>query len=65
VYAYPVEHYEYWRMQCRRCQLRWGFGENLTTRGVLEKDLHIGDQVRVGSALLQVLSRGCPAISCK
>jgi MOSC domain-containing protein YiiM len=30
------------------------FGENLTTRGVLEKDLNIGDQVRIGTALLQV-----------
>jgi len=30
------------------------FGENLTTRGVLEADLCIGDHVRLGSALLQV-----------
>jgi MOSC domain-containing protein YiiM len=30
------------------------FGENLTTRGVLEKDLNIGDQVRIGTALPQV-----------
>jgi MOSC domain-containing protein YiiM len=55
VYAYPVEHYEYWRMQVPEMPATLGaFGENLTTRGVLEKDLHIGDQVRVGSALLQV-----------
>ena len=55
VYAYPVEHYEYWRMQVPEMPATLGaFGENLTTRDVLEKDLHIGDQVRVGSALLQV-----------
>ncbi len=55
VYAYPVEHYEYWKMQVPEMPATLGaFGENLTTRGVLEKDLHIGDQVRVGSALLQV-----------
>lgn len=55
VYAYPLEHYEYWWMQVPETPAALGaFGENLTTRGVLEKDLNIGDQVRVGSALLQV-----------
>ncbi len=55
VYAYPLEHYEYWRMQVPEMPATLGaFGENLTTRGVLEKDLHIGDQVRIGSALLRV-----------
>jgi MOSC domain-containing protein YiiM len=55
VYAYPVEHYGYWRMQLPEMPATWGaFGENLTTGGVLEKDLNIGDQVRIGAALLQV-----------
>ena len=55
LYSYPLEHYEYWRMQVPEMPATLGaFGENLTTRGVLEKDLKIGDQVRVGSALLQV-----------
>ncbi|MGA8877142.1 MAG: MOSC domain-containing protein [Candidatus Korobacteraceae bacterium] len=53
--SYPLEHYEYWRMQVPEMPATLGaFGENLTTRGVLEKHLHIGDQVRVGSALLRV-----------
>lgn len=55
VYAYPAEHYAYWRVKVPETPATWGaFGENLTTRGVLEKDLNIGDQVRIGSALLQV-----------
>jgi len=36
------------------------FGENLTTRGVLEADLNIGDKVRVGTALLQVTQPRMP-----
>jgi MOSC domain-containing protein YiiM len=55
VYGYPVEHYEYWRAQLPQMPATLGaFGENLTTRGVLEKDFNIGDQVRIGTALLQV-----------
>jgi MOSC domain-containing protein YiiM len=55
VYGYPLEHYEYWRAQVPQMPATLGaFGENLTTRGVLETDLNIGDQVRIGTALLQV-----------
>lgn len=40
VYAYPLEHYEYWRMQVPEMPATLGaFGENLTTRGVLEMAL--------------------------
>jgi MOSC domain-containing protein YiiM len=61
VYAYPVEHYEYWRTRVPETQLTMGaFGENLTVRDVLEKDLNIGDQVRVGTALLQVAQPRMP-----
>ncbi len=35
--------------------LPWGmFGENLTTAGVTETDLHIGDRVKIGSAILMI-----------
>jgi MOSC domain-containing protein YiiM len=50
VYAYPAEHYEYWRKELPDADLPWGaFGENLTTEGLLE-DVRIGDRFRVGSA---------------
>jgi MOSC domain-containing protein YiiM len=51
VYAYPCEHYVYWRDELRDMDLPWGaFGENFTTRGLLEEGVHIGDRLRVGSA---------------
>jgi MOSC domain-containing protein YiiM len=54
VYAYPSEHYEYWKDQLQ-ARLRWGmFGENLTTQGLLEESVHTGDRFQVGSAELVV-----------
>jgi len=51
VYAYPSEHYEFWREEVPGADLRWGaFGENLTTQGVLEEEVRIGDRLRIGSA---------------
>ena len=51
VYAYPSEHYEYWRRELPGTDLAWAaFGENLTTEGLLEPDIRIGDRIRVGSA---------------
>lgn len=53
VYAYPVEHYDYWRRELPGVELPWGsFGENLTTEGLLEGDVRIGDRFRVGTAEL-------------
>ena len=35
IYAYPSEHYAYWRHQLPEAELVWGaFGENLTTQGL-------------------------------
>ena len=51
VYAYPSEHYAYWREQLPGMDLPWGmFGENLTTRVLFESDVGIGDRFRIGSA---------------
>ena len=51
VYAYPSEHYAYWRHELPGMDLPWAvFGENLTTEGLLEADVRIGDRFRVGSA---------------
>jgi len=51
VYAYPSEHYEYWRKELPQMDLPWAvFGENLTTEGLLEADVRIGDRFRIGSA---------------
>jgi len=51
VYVYPSEHYGSWRRELPQADLPWGaFGENLTTEGLLEEDIRIGDRFRVGSA---------------
>jgi MOSC domain-containing protein YiiM len=51
VYAYPSEHYEFWRSELPGTDLPFGaFGENLTTEGVREDGVHIGDRFRAGSA---------------
>jgi MOSC domain-containing protein YiiM len=51
VYAYPSEHYGYWRQQLPYTNLSYGmFGENFTTEGLLEQEVNIGDQFRIGSA---------------
>src|SRR6266853_2672192 len=51
VYLYPSEHYEYWRRELPAMELPWGiFGENLTTEGLLENDVSIGDRIQVGTA---------------
>jgi len=61
VYAYPAEHYGFWREALRETGLGWGaFGENLTTRGLLEEEVHIGDRFRVGSAELAVTQPRTP-----
>ncbi len=55
VYGYPAEHYEYWRHELPKEKLPPGaFGENFTTEGLSEDDLHIGDRIQVGSSTLMV-----------
>jgi MOSC domain-containing protein YiiM len=55
VYAYPSEHYGYWKKELREKDLPWAaFGENLTTEGLSEDELHVGDRFRIGSAAIMV-----------
>jgi MOSC domain-containing protein YiiM len=52
VYGYPLEHYAFWKREVARDDWQHGmFGENFTTAGLLEKDLCIGDEVSIGSAV--------------
>jgi MOSC domain-containing protein YiiM len=61
VYAYPAEHYEYWRNRLPDVPFSWGkFGENLTTEGLMEDALCVGDRLRVGSAVLMVTQPRMP-----
>ena len=61
VYAYPAEHYDFWRRQLPDTELPWGaFGENFTTEGLLEDEVWIGDRYRVGSVELVVTQPRMP-----
>jgi MOSC domain-containing protein YiiM len=51
VYAYPSEHYDYWRKEFPGMVLPFGmFGENFTTQGLREESLNLGDRFRIGEA---------------
>ena len=61
VYAYPAEHYAFWRRELGEDDLPWGaFGENLTTEGLDESAVRIGDRFRVGTAELSVTQPRVP-----
>ena len=61
VYAYPAEHYGFWRDEFPDMPLTWGyFGENLTTTGLREEDVCIGDTIKIGSATFQVTQPRLP-----
>jgi MOSC domain-containing protein YiiM len=61
VYAYPLEHYAYWEEGLNSEKMPPGmFGENLTTTGMLEDQVCIGDIYRIGSAELQVTQPRTP-----
>src|SRR5712692_5875413 len=61
VYAYPAEHYAYWRTELPEMEFPWGmFGENFTTEGLNEAETNIGDRFRVGSALVMVTQPRMP-----
>lgn len=57
VHHYPSEHYALWRVRFPRSPVALeagAFGENVSTTGMTEGDVCIGDMVRAGTALLQV-----------
>jgi MOSC domain-containing protein YiiM len=61
VYAYPSESYELWSRE--RPELDFGpgvFGENLTTEGLADDEISIGDRFRIGSAELVVTQPRLP-----
>jgi MOSC domain-containing protein YiiM len=61
VYAYPAEHYDFWREELPGHDLPWGtFGENLTIEGLAEDGVAIGERFRIGSAELEVTDPRLP-----
>lgn len=66
VYAYPIEHYSFWQQEGERIfkqikPLAMGaLGENLTTQGLLETALWVGDRLQIGEVLLEVTEPRAP-----
>lgn len=69
VYAYPAEHYAYWKEALARSDLPWGtFGENFTVEGMLETSVRTGDVYELaGAARVQVTRprTPCPKLGMK
>ncbi|HEV8580524.1 MAG TPA: MOSC domain-containing protein [Thermoanaerobaculia bacterium] len=61
VYVYPSEHYPFWRRELELEDLPWGsFGENLTTEGWWEDEVHVGDRFRIGTGEVVVTQPRLP-----
>lgn len=55
IHHYPADHYPVWRKDLGRADLAPGsFGENLSTTGLTERTVCIGDIFSLGSASLQI-----------
>ena len=60
---YPREHYQYWAREFPEQAERFvapAFGENLSTEGLTEHNVYIGDIFRWGEALIQVTQPRSP-----
>jgi MOSC domain-containing protein YiiM len=61
VYAYPTEHYPFWREELPGVPLPWGsFGENLSIEGLSESKVRVGDVLRIGTTELVVTQPRMP-----
>lgn len=57
VHHYPADHYVAWRLELPSATILdhpGAFGENLSTSGLAEDDVAVGDRFRLGRALLEV-----------
>ena len=62
VYAYDTAHYSFWQ-QHLPSRTDWSpglFGENLTTAGLLDDEVRIGDVFRIGTVLLRAVQPRFP-----
>jgi MOSC domain-containing protein YiiM len=54
VYLYPADHWPWWEREHGIVCAPAIFGENLTLEGADETEIHIGDRLRWGDAILEV-----------
>lgn len=54
IFAYPVQHYDFWQQELNIEIEAGGMGENLVLEGVDEYTTFIGDTYKFGDAIIQV-----------
>ena len=52
--VYPIEHYPHWQDLLKRELPSGSFGENLTTEGLIETGVCVGDIFTIGEAKVQI-----------
>lgn len=53
-YLFASEHYDYWKTRYPDLLWNWGmFGENLTTKGLLDDEIQVGDVFQIGTSIVQ------------
>lgn len=66
VYMYPYEHYAFWENTLHKVLKKTvqfvpgAMGENLTTQGITERDLWVGDRLTMGDVILEVTEPRAP-----
>jgi len=61
---YPVEHFKFWRNELGKPDISFGdFGENLTTFGLIEGKIFLGDRFRIGSVEMIVTQPREPCVT--
>jgi MOSC domain-containing protein YiiM len=61
VYAYSLQHYDYWKKYYPNAEWNLGmFGENLTINHIDETKIHVGDTFKVGNVILEATLQRSP-----
>lgn len=61
IYGFSADHYAYWKKTLMVSHLNHGsFGENLTISGLDEQVLCIGDQLQIGTAMVEITQPRVP-----
>lgn len=57
IHHYPLDHYDYWRSEIGdhpALKSAGAFGENISTTGLIEDQICIGDRFSLGTAIIEV-----------
>ena len=60
VYSYDLQDYVWWREELKSELSPGGFGENLTTEGLSDHEVCVGDILKAGTAVLQAVQPRLP-----